>query len=258
MRVAAVMKNLPHNTMVPSVDIVTPLSANMHPLYTWIAETWYSIEFHTFLRIKPGANISAIAEKMTNEVQPPEHASYRSFTIQPLRKMRLYTAKGEPGDIKKVRMFFFIAITILLIACINHVNMVTARAIKRTREVGARKIMGAKKVQIFWRLIVEAIALFIMATPLALLIIYMLAPAYAQLTDKPLRIFGSGIWLIMGGSFTGGRGFCGYIPNGNVVIIWSPCGNERGDIRKRKKYYFPESANYATVYMLYSTDYCNN
>jgi putative ABC transport system permease protein len=84
------------------------------------------------------------------------------YLLLPLSKMHLYRADGSDGGYSTVRMFFIIAILILVIACINYVNLSTARSMLRAKEVSLRKIVGAGRAQLFFQFIIETIVLFLL------------------------------------------------------------------------------------------------
>jgi putative ABC transport system permease protein len=87
--------------------------------------------------------------------------------LNPLAQLHLYNADGTEGGIKTVRIFFIVAIVILLIACINYVNLATARATKRAKEVSIRKIVGAQLAQVFGQFMAESMVVFTLALGLA-------------------------------------------------------------------------------------------
>ena len=198
--VAAVMQDMPHNSILPeSCDMVTSFASGVTPFYSEIANSWGSCEFLSFLRIKPGTDINALAKRVTEK--QTQLQGYRWFTLQPLVNMHLYTVTGEPSGIKTVRLFLIIAVAILIIACINYVNLVTARSTRRIKEVGVRKIMGGRRSQIFTQHILEAVVLFVISIALAIVLVYLLLPVYSQLVAKPVSLswFSADIWLIFGG-----------------------------------------------------------
>jgi ABC-type antimicrobial peptide transport system permease subunit len=112
--------------------------------------------------------------------------------------MHLYSLLGEPAGIRTVRMFQWVALVILVIACINYVNLVTARASKRHREIGLKKVHGAGKFQLFMQLISEAAIMFIIAVLFALALNKLLLPFYNSLSGKEFELgfFDVNVWKI--------------------------------------------------------------
>jgi putative ABC transport system permease protein len=108
--------------------------------------------------------------------------------LNPLAQLHLYNADGTEGGIKTVRIFFIVAIVILLIACINYVNLATARATKRAKEVSIRKIVGAQLAQVFGQFMAESMVVFTLALGLALIFISLVIPLYNEIAGKTLEL----------------------------------------------------------------------
>jgi hypothetical protein len=185
-QVTAVMRNMPRNTYLPQVDMVCLFALDTMSYYHRMLDSWGSCEFLSFLRIQPGTDITGLAGQI-NTMQPEEAASFRSFSLQPLINLHLYSIKGEPAGANTVNLFQWIAFVILIIACINYVNLVTARASKRHREIGLKKIIGAKKRELFLQLTAEAAILFAVAVVIAFLLNMLLLPAYNVLSGKEIE-----------------------------------------------------------------------
>ncbi len=198
-QVVAVMKDMPANTSVPRVDMVCSFKSKHDDYFTGILDTWYGCEFLSYLRIKPGTDLKQLAEQTT--AKQTELKDMRFFTLQPLRNLHLYSINGEPAGIKTVRLFTWIAVALLIIACVNYVNLVTARSSRRYREIGLKKILGARKSALFVQLVTEAALLFFIALIIAVILNLLLLSAFNQLAGKQI-VFAWGnlnIWLIYGG-----------------------------------------------------------
>jgi len=119
--------------------------------------------------------------------------------LLPLSKMHLYNADLTDRGIETVRIFIIVAILILIIACINYVNLSTARSMLRSKEISMRKIVGAAKSQLFMQFIVETAVLFVFATILALGLIYQLMPIFNRISGKQLsfNITDYHIWMVI-------------------------------------------------------------
>ena len=194
--VTAVMKDMPKNSSyVRSVDLISTYAIDTASFYNRILNSWDGCEFLSFMRLKKGTDVAQLAEQVT-EKQTVMHG-IRSFSLQPLLNLHLYYILGEPAGIKSVRMFQWIALVILVIACINYVNLVTARATKRHREIGLKKILGARRIELFMQLIGEAVILFAFAIVVALILNLCLLEAYNLLSGKELVIglFDGNIWI---------------------------------------------------------------
>src|SRR3954465_14426728 len=110
--------------------------------------------------------------------------------LWPMNDWHLYNdftnGKEEGGAIKYVKLFSLIASIILLIACINFMNLATARAGQRAREVGVRKTLGALKHSLIGRFISESLLLSFLSVLLAILLVYLTLPAFNELVNKQL------------------------------------------------------------------------
>lgn len=183
--VVGIMEDMPSNTTLPLAGIVVPFDVNPDPYYSDILNTWDGCEFLSYLKIMPGTNIDELAKNVTAKQTVMD--GIRHFTMQPLVNRHLYTLEGHPAGIRTVQMFIVIAIIILIISSINYVNLVTARASKRHKEIGLKKIIGAKKQQLFFQLMLEAVLLFLIAICLAILLVILLLPAFNQLAGKEIH-----------------------------------------------------------------------
>jgi putative ABC transport system permease protein len=112
--------------------------------------------------------------------------------LQPLKDIHLHSDfaydLGNNGDIKYVYIFGAIAIIMLVIACINFMNLSTAGASKRAREVGVRKVMGSEKKELVWQFLVESVLLTSIALVLAIIFGYLALPLFNELSGKYLSI----------------------------------------------------------------------
>jgi putative ABC transport system permease protein len=165
--------------------------------------------FHIYLQLQEGASPVTVAKKISrlyvDKRKNDNDAKNNFFTLQSLQSLHLITADGNTGALQIVRIFLVVAILILIIACINYVNLSTARSILRSKEVSVRKIIGAARKQLFVQFIVESLLLFLVASAAAFLIIYVLLPLYNQLAGKHL-VFGLGnkdVWVVVASALLG-------------------------------------------------------
>jgi putative ABC transport system permease protein len=114
-------------------------------------------------------------------------AEYYPF-LQPLTEIHLYQ-DGTPGLVKMVRNFSIVAIFILLIACINFMNLRTAKATRRAVEVGIRKVVGAKRKQLVIQFLTESLLIAFISLAFGILLVEFLLPAFNQITMKQLQLF---------------------------------------------------------------------
>ncbi len=189
--VTGVLKDLPNNSKFQTFEFLLPweymtkLGAD--------DKSWGNNSTSTYILLKPNASISAFDKKIQNITK--EHTNGEEkievFT-HPIDKWRLYSkfenGKISGGKIEVVRLFGFIAAFILLIACINFMNLSTARSEKRAKEVGIRKVVGAEKKSLVGQFLGESILVALLAGILALAIVQISLAGFNRLTDKQLEI----------------------------------------------------------------------
>jgi putative ABC transport system permease protein len=163
--------------------------------------------YSIFLLLKPGAASQTVAKKVSSLYRNLRdgHDAQGYFTLQALTDMHLYAADGNSSAMQTVNIFILVSIFILLIACINYVNLSTARSIIRSKEVSVRKIIGAQKGQLFLQFVLESAILFLVSAILAIGIIRLLLPLYNEISGKQL-VFTLGsakVWLVLGSAIIG-------------------------------------------------------
>ncbi|MEP7233486.1 MAG: ABC transporter permease, partial [Ginsengibacter sp.] len=159
---------------------------------TWLRE-WGNNGVITYVETVPNANVSAINKKLYGFIQTKAPDANARMSIYPMNRWRLYNSfdtngKEKEGQLKYVNLFSLIAWIILIIACINFMNLATARSEQRAREVGVRKVLGSGKNKLIGQFIGEALFLSLLSTVLAVLIIYLSLPAFNTLVEKQLSL----------------------------------------------------------------------
>ena len=166
--------------------------------------TWGNNSTRNYVLLKPNASLASANEKM--KVLKPKYdkeddGKWQMF-LYPVSRWRLYSnftnGKEDGGLIDFVKLFAVIALFILLIACINFMNLSTARSEKRAKEVGIRKVVGAQKGWLVSQFIGESVLLSLIAGAFAIIIVRLALPAFGKLTDKELAIDYSNLkfWLL--------------------------------------------------------------
>lgn len=154
--------------------------------------------------LQPGTSIQSVANKLTailvkhNPNQRP--ADLGTFELQSLNRIHLYAADGSSSGMDMVKIFALVAILILLIASINYVNLSTARAILRAKEVSLRKIIGAARLQLISQFITETLVFFFIALLLAFAAISLLMPVYNTIAEKQMHfdVLSVHLWKVIG------------------------------------------------------------
>jgi putative ABC transport system permease protein len=190
-RVSAVMKDLPNNTQF-EFNYLLPWS--FVRTRNEDDSSWDRNSTRNYILLKPHTDVAAFNKKIRKIIQ--QHAEPGATTepfLYPVSRLRLYSSfdnNGQPsgGKIATVKVFLLVAAFILLIACINFMNMSTARSERRAKEVGIRKVVGAQKNGLIGQFIGESVLIAFIAGILALLIVQGCLPAFNTLTQKQLVI----------------------------------------------------------------------
>ncbi|MGN6542951.1 MAG: ABC transporter permease [Ginsengibacter sp.] len=163
----------------------------MKDIYPWV-KTWTNTGPHNFVLLRKGTNINTFNKQIAAIVTENSGDTSRSvFAIKFADNYLLNTfthGSRSGGKIEYVRLFSLIAIFILLIACINFMNLSTAKASRRLKEIGIKKVMGARRAQLIFQYLTESILLSIFATIIAIIIVAVLLPQFNQLTGKEIRL----------------------------------------------------------------------
>ncbi len=198
-KVTGLMRNIPENSHFHG-DILISMSTFSGRLYGNWDNSWGNFNWFTFLLLKPGANPSRLESRLPAFVKEKaadvEKETGMSYTLhlQPLKSIYLGPTlnnygQGEPtGSKANTYIFSIVGAFILLIACINFINLTTARASERAREVGIRKVIGAVRWQLTIQFLGESILLCLLAFALALGLSNALHPVFAQLLNKNIPL----------------------------------------------------------------------
>ncbi|HEY2347947.1 MAG TPA: ABC transporter permease, partial [Puia sp.] len=197
--VTGILKDLPNNTQFKFEYL---MSYVYNTVRKNIDEDWGDVSIRTFVTLKRHASFASADSKIKNVIV--QHSGGTAKTTEflyPVSQLRLYSdfSDGKPvgGLISTVRTFAIIAAFILLIACINFMNLSTARSEKRAKEVGIRKVAGALKRSLIAQFLIESILISLFAGILAISIVQIVLPSFNTLTEKQLFIdFKSmGFWI---------------------------------------------------------------
>ena len=199
--VTAVMKDLPNNTRF---EFEYLLPWDYQRIRKWDDSNWDNNSTQSYVLLKSGVSKDAFNEKIKNiTIKHLDGKEKIEVFLYELSKRRLYSnfENGKPsgGRITTVRVFGIIAAFILLIACINFMNLSTARSEKRAKEVGIRKVAGAQKRWLISQFLGESILIAFMAAVVAIIIVQFSLPAFNHLTDKQLSIPWGSIYFWLSG-----------------------------------------------------------
>ncbi|MEO8416154.1 MAG: ABC transporter permease [Ginsengibacter sp.] len=166
--------------------------------------------FYTYVKLKPGADPKAFEKKLPAFMVSRAGNDMKALGIskqlfmQPLQNIYLHSDLDNEiapnGNITYLYILGGIALFVLLIACINFMNLSTARSGKRAKEVGIRKVMGAEKSSLVYQFLGESVMMSMLALALALFMAYALLPLFNTLTQKNLQLFDKPeLWLWIAG-----------------------------------------------------------
>ena len=224
-RVAGVFADVPatshlqFSVLLPMVDILTD------PMYTGAEAGWSWNNFYTYVQLRDGADVGAAQQKASAAFVRHEGESLAetnqtaSLGLQPLRDVhlddRVQAWQTVVGSRSAVQFLTLVGLVTLLIALVNYVNLATARAAGRAREVGVRKAIGAGRGQLVAQFLAESAITNGIALVLALLLAWACQPLLARLAGVDLSAsFGTspGFWLAFGAAFVGGTLLAGLYP----------------------------------------------
>lgn len=208
-----------HSELYKVTGVIDKIPANAHFHFDMFgsmagyteatSDSWMTSNFFTYLVLQDGYDYKKLETKLPNMVEKymgPQIlkamgmslAQFRTkgntlgFALQPLKDIHLHSDSSfelEPGgDIKYVYIFGAIALFMLLIACINFINLSTASASKRAKEVGVRKVMGSRKFELVKQFLIESILLTFIALLISFVMVQVALPVFNDLSGKNLHI----------------------------------------------------------------------
>ncbi|WP_235920977.1 ABC transporter permease [Foetidibacter luteolus] len=201
--VSGVAKNCPQNSSI-KFDILMPLKVSSEEEAN--NENWFNFFMNTFVVLAPGANIANVEAKMKVVYESDAKESIKMvaekygvkdkavYFLQPFTNMHLNTELSASNGLTDASnpMFSYIlsgiALFILLIACINFVNLTVARSVKRAKEIGIRKVVGGNRKQLIMQFLGESFVLCFIAFVLALVLVQLILPVFNSLSNKALSI----------------------------------------------------------------------
>lgn len=188
--VSGVVKDLPANSSL-QFEWLMPFQIHWDNS-PWL-KTWGNNNTTTYVELKPNASFATVNSQMLNYIQRHEPKAIGHMFLFAMNDWRLYDDFKDGkmtggGRIEYVHLFSVIAWTILLIACINFMNLSTARSEKRAREVGVRKVLGAGKNSLIFQFIGEAIFMAIIAAAFGVILITLVLPGFNLLVEKQLTL----------------------------------------------------------------------
>ncbi len=187
--ITGVIKDIPENSSV-RFEWVAPFEIYLKQ--NDYLKTWSANSINTFVELMPSTNTASINKQLYGFIQKKQPTSNSRAFLFSMNDWRLRdgfnNGKQVGGRIEYVRMFSVIAWIVLIIACINFMNLATARSEKRAKEVGVRKVMGAGKKILILQFIGEALCMSALAVIAGVIIVWLVLPLFNTLVQKQLTL----------------------------------------------------------------------
>ena len=209
LKVTGVMRDLPHNTHLPPHDLFMPNTSKADTLDQDTKHAWLNVEGWGYVKLAPGTDPGRVIEQLNkiadksldvkkilnvnlrgSEVFHPHITPFRNLHLDPF-------GQTEQGSWTMIYGFAAIAGLILLIACFNFMNLATARAMVRAREISLRKVMGAKRGQLIVQFLGESVLTALVALVIALGLVALLLPAFDTFLTRPIAFSLLADWPLM-------------------------------------------------------------
>ena len=202
-KVTGVLKDKAHNTHFQFDLLASPIPPKPN--------FWFNHEFYTYLLLQQNDSARELEAKLPDFIERHAGKEYKvlgrpiTYFLQPLTDIHLYNLEGEMspnGDIRYVYLFLIIALFVLVLACINFMNLSTVRSATRSKEVGMRKVVGANRTQLIRQFMGESILLMLVALLLAVGIVEVSLPEFNAFIQRELVLDYTGNWHVVLGLFS--------------------------------------------------------
>ena len=188
-KISAVVKDVPKNSHLIFNALI---SANTLPAD--FSNNWGQFNFFTYVLLRPNTDIAAFEKKllpMYDKYMAPVFSKFNikiHYGVQPITAIHLHSdMSGEPeelGSMSYIYIFLSVAFFLLIIACINYMNLATARSARRAKEIGIRKVAGSTKAQLVVQFLFESVLITTISLLLSLAVVFLLLPAFNTIAGK--------------------------------------------------------------------------
>jgi putative ABC transport system permease protein len=205
--VRGVVKDIPPYSSFQYDVLIALASRRADPKNLKNDESWGNFNYITFIKLLPSASVKDLPAKITKILSDNKKSDNIKTGLIALTDIHfendLQSSVMEHSNRKVVLIFAVLGILLLLIACINYVNLATARASLRVKEVSIKKITGAGRMQLFFQFVAESALVSLIAVLITLAIVKFALPPFNQFTGKnfSLSFSDSWLWMIVGGTF---------------------------------------------------------
>lgn len=193
LKVSAVIQDPPRNSTL-QFECLIPFKTvlAMEPGYKQALSNWGNASYHMYIEVEQNVDVSQLQSRVRDVIKAHKKESENELMLFPLTRSRLYSefvnGKSVGGAITYVRIFMASAILILALACINFINLSTARSEKRAKEVGIRKTVGSDKKQLVLQFLIETVLMAVISFMLATALVEGLLPFFNSLVNKELIV----------------------------------------------------------------------
>jgi putative ABC transport system permease protein len=203
-KVTGVYKDIPRNATLNDLMFISPwkLYFNNTPWIKNMQDPWRPNAFTTFVQLKDNADLektsAAISDVRLRHVNSKLARHNPKLHLHPMNKWHLYDGVNTGGRIQYVWLFLTIGIFVLVLACINFMNLSTARSEKRAKEVGIRKTIGSLRQQLITQFFTESLLYVIFAFAVSLILTQIALPLFNEVADKQMKLlWGQPVfWLV--------------------------------------------------------------
>jgi len=191
LHITGVLKNPPPNSHLQFDYLISVPTLIADKSNSFMINTWDVGNFITYVEVKKGSKKAIVEGKFPSFLKKYEQKGYQLY-LQPLKDIHLRShferETSTNNEMKYIYLFISIAFVILLIACINYMNLATARAVTRSKEIGIRKVAGANRTQLFKQFIGESFIVALLALGIALVLIKLSLPYFCSLVGIDIQI----------------------------------------------------------------------
>lgn len=195
--VTGIYKDMPYNSTFTGIDFMMPWEqyAQNEGLYK-DDNPWRANSFRTFVQIADNADMKTVSEKIRDvklkNIREDERTMHPQLFLHPMSRWHLYSefknGVNTGGSIRYLWLLGISGIFVLLLACINFMNLSTARSEKRAKEVGIRKVVGSQRSQLIYQFFSESFLMVVIALVISLLLVQLILPYFNQISDKRLVV----------------------------------------------------------------------
>ena len=191
--ITGILENIPRNSHL-RFDFLIPCE-----VFSSYMEAWTNNNCYTYVLLQKNQSHKKLSEKIAGVIQKNSPTSTETLYLQPLNQIHLYALEGG-GLISYVYIFSALAFFILLIACINFMNLSTARSAKRFKEIGIKKVVGSSRLQLIKQFLSESTLFSLVAFACAVVLVELLLPVINSMLGMQLKMhFSGGLFLSLAG-----------------------------------------------------------